>query len=73
VVPLAPFLCIQTGHLMRYGRLLYQFNRVTLLGQIDHRAWEWLLGSLVLGPLLGLAGALITYVVARAYRGPGTA
>jgi uncharacterized protein (DUF2062 family) len=73
VVPLAPFLCIQAGHLMRYGQLLSQFNRVTLLGQIHHRAWEWLLGSLVLGPLLGLAGALVTYLVARAYRGSGTA
>jgi len=73
VVPLAPFLCIQTGHLMRYGRLLSQFNRVTLLGQVHQRAWEWLLGSLVLGPLLGLAGALVTYLVARACRAPGTA
>lgn len=72
VFPLAPFLCIQAGHLMRYGRLLSQFNRATLLGQIHHRAWEWLLGSLVLGPLLALAGALVTYVVARAYRGSGT-
>jgi uncharacterized protein (DUF2062 family) len=73
VVPFVPFLCIQTGHLLRYGRLWSQFNRATLLAQLHQRAWEWLLGSLVLGPLLGLAGALITYALARAYREAGSA
>ena len=73
VAPFVPFLCIQTGHLLRYGRLWSQFNRTTLLAQIHHRAWEWLLGSLVLGPLLGLAGALVTYLLARAYREAGSA
>ncbi|MDR3669390.1 MAG: DUF2062 domain-containing protein [Holophaga sp.] len=73
VAPFVPFLCIQAGHLLRYGRLWSQFNRATLLGQVHQRAWEWLLGSLVLGPLLGLAGALVTYALACAYREAGTA
>jgi uncharacterized protein (DUF2062 family) len=66
VAPFVPFLCIETGHLMLHGHLWTDFNRVTLLRQIHLRAWEWLLGSLVVGPVLGLAGALLTYVVVRA-------
>jgi len=66
VAPFVPFLCIQTGHLLLHGHLWTDFNRVTLLRQIHLRAWEWLLGSLVVGPVLGLAGALLTYVLVRA-------
>lgn len=67
VAPFVPFLCIQAGHLLLHGRLWTEFNRVTLLHQIHLRAWEWLLGSLVVGPLLGAAGALLTYCLVRAY------
>lgn len=75
VAPFVPFLCIQAGHLLLHGRLWTEFNRVTLLHQIHLRLWEWLLGSLIVGPLLGAAGALLTYGLVRAYwekgaRGP---
>jgi hypothetical protein len=65
VVPVVPFLCIQTGHLLLHGSLWTEFNRVTLLRQLHLRLWEWLLGSLLLGPLLGVAGAALTYVLVR--------
>jgi glycosyltransferase involved in cell wall biosynthesis len=68
IVPFVPFLCVQAGHLLLHGRLLTRFNRVTLLHQIHLRVWEWLLGSLIVGPLLGAAGALLTYGLVRAFR-----
>jgi peptidoglycan/xylan/chitin deacetylase (PgdA/CDA1 family)/glycosyltransferase involved in cell wall biosynthesis len=66
--PFVPLLCIELGHYLLYGRFWYEFNRHTLLDQIHHRLWEWLLGSLLLGPLLGAAGALFTYALVRALR-----
>jgi uncharacterized protein (DUF2062 family) len=58
--PLVPILCIQTGYFMRHGRLLLEINWDTMVLQGHYRLWEWLLGSLLMGPLLGLiAGALL--------------
>jgi glycosyltransferase involved in cell wall biosynthesis len=66
--PFVPFLCIELGHYLMYGRFWYEFNRHTLLEQLHHRLWEWLLGSLLLGPLIGAAGALLTYLLVQGYR-----
>lgn len=66
--PFVPFVCIELGHYLMYGRFWYEFNRHTLLEEIHHRLWEWLLGALLVGPLLGTAGALITYFLVNTYR-----
>jgi glycosyltransferase involved in cell wall biosynthesis len=66
--PFVPFLCIELGHLMIHGSFWYQFNRHTLLNEIHHRLWEWLLGALLIGPLLGAAGGLLTYLLVQALR-----
>jgi len=66
--PFVPLLCIELGHYLIYGSFWYEFNRHTLLDQIPHRLWEWLLGSLIIGPLLGAAGALVTYALVSAFR-----
>ena len=66
--PLVPFLCIQVGHYLIHGGFWYEFNRHTLLEQLHLRLWEWLLGALLLGPLLGAAGALLAYILIRALR-----
>lgn len=76
--PFVPLACVETGHFIRHGRFLFAFDRVVLLDQIHLRLWEWLLGALVIGPILGLAGALLTYAVIRSLRAnrspvPGTA
>jgi peptidoglycan/xylan/chitin deacetylase (PgdA/CDA1 family)/SAM-dependent methyltransferase/uncharacterized protein (DUF2062 family) len=68
VAPFVPFACMETGHFLLYGRFLSEFNWHTLLGEIHHRLWEWLLGALLIGPLLGLLGALLTYFLVRALR-----
>jgi len=68
VAPFVPFLCVQAGHLMRTGHLWTAFNRQTLLREVHLRLGEWLLGSLVIGPLLGLALAVPTYYLVRRLR-----
>jgi uncharacterized protein (DUF2062 family) len=67
-LPLVPFLCVELGHLLIHGSFWYEFNRHTLLEQIHHRLWEWLVGSLLIGPVLGAAGGLVTYLLVRSYR-----
>lgn len=64
--PLVPFLCIQIGFFLRFGRLLTEFSMETLVHQLGFRLWEYLLGSLVLGPLLGLLVGLASYGAAVA-------
>jgi glycosyltransferase involved in cell wall biosynthesis len=66
--PFVPLLCIELGHYLMYGRFWYDFNRQTLVNEIHHRIWEWLLGALLIGPLLGAVAGLITYLMVRVFR-----
>ncbi len=66
--PFVPLACVEAGHFLRHGRFLVAFDRHVLLDEIHLRLWEWLLGALVIGPILGFAGALLTYVVIRSLR-----
>lgn len=59
VGPIVPALCIEVGYYVRYGHFLTQFNFTTLGRQALQRVWEWVLGSLVVAPILGA----ITFVV----------
>lgn len=61
LLPVTPFLCIELGHFMRNGEWLTDFNLQTLGCEIVFRAWEWLLGSLVLAPVFATLAAIITY------------
>lgn len=64
--PVVPVLCIQVGYFLRRGTLLTEFTWDTLVLQAHQRLWEWLLGSLLLGPLLGLlVGALVYFPIKR--------
>ena len=62
--PLVPALCIELGHYLRHGQWLTEFSLQTLGYQGLQRLWEWLLGSLLLGPLLGGLSAAIIYLAA---------
>lgn len=68
VAPFVPLACMETGYFLRHGHFLTAFDRHVLLGEIHLRLWEWLLGALVIGPILGFAGALLTYAVIRSLR-----
>ena len=71
--PVVPVICIETGHLIRNGHLLLELSLDTTVYQLHQRLLEWLLGSLIAGPLLGLAGGLVTYFVVRWLRSRRTA
>lgn len=62
--PVVPVLCIQVGYYLRNGEFLYDFSWQRWLLGVHERLWEWFLGSLLLGPLLGLFGAVVMYWMA---------
>jgi uncharacterized protein (DUF2062 family) len=66
--PFVPALCIETGHYVRHGRFLTEFSWQTLGYEGLQRLGEWILGSLVLAPLLGLLCGLLVYAMARLVR-----
>ncbi len=68
--PVVPVLCIQVGYYLRNGEFLYDFSWQRWLLGAHQRLWEWLLGSLLLGPLLGLVGATVMYWVAARLQRP---
>jgi len=68
IAPFVPLACVEVGYFLRHGRFLLAYDRHVLLDEIHFRLWEWLLGALVIGPILGLAGALLTYFAVRSLR-----
>lgn len=62
--PLAPALCIETGYFLMHGRFLTEFSVETLWRQLGDRFLEWILGSLVLAPVLALLTALAVWLTA---------
>lgn len=64
--PVVPVICIQTGYYMRHGELLLDLSWQKWLLEIHERLWEWLIGSLLVGPLLGLlVGSFVYWAAAR--------
>ncbi|WP_321389645.1 DUF2062 domain-containing protein [uncultured Desulfuromusa sp.] len=64
--PLVPALCIEVGYFLRNGTWLTEFSLQTLGYQAMQRLYEWLLGSLLLAPLLAVIVAIVTYWLATA-------
>ncbi|RTZ97550.1 MAG: DUF2062 domain-containing protein [Deltaproteobacteria bacterium] len=52
--PVVPALCIEAGFFMRHGYFLTELSVNTLGYQALERIWEWLLGALLLAPVLSL-------------------
>ena len=68
--PVVPVLCIQVGFFIRHGSFLWTINWDTMVLQIHYRLWEWLLGSLLLGPALGFfVGALVYLGIRKTRKG----
>ena len=63
VAPFVPFLCIQVGQFMRHGAWWTTFTRHALVNEIHLRLWEWLLGALIVGPILATLGGFLTYAL----------
>ncbi len=67
--PVVPVLCIQAGYFLRKGEFLLDISWDIAVVQLHERLWEWFLGSLVLGPIFGFLGALISYFGIKRLRG----
>jgi uncharacterized protein (DUF2062 family) len=63
--PIVPALCIEAGYYLRHGTFLTEISLETLGYQGLERLYEWLLGSLMVGPLLALLTAGIIFVMAQ--------
>lgn len=63
--PVVPALCIEVGYYLRNGEFLLDLSWDRWLLEIPQRLWDWFLGSLIVGPVLGLAGATMVYWFSR--------
>ena len=63
--PFVPVACIELGYFMRYGRWLTDISWATTFGSISERLWEWLLGSLIVAPIMAIFVAIIVYFTSR--------
>ena len=70
VAPFVPLLCIETGHRLIRGTWWTTFTHQTLVNEIHYRLGEWLLGALIIGPVLGGLAALATFALVRGLRKP---
>lgn len=62
IVPLA---CIEMGHFVRGGSWLGAAKTGEILKNLHHHLGNWLLGSLILAPILGLLIGCLTYCLAN--------
>ena len=68
--PIVPALCIEVGYFIRHGEFLTELSFETLGYQALERLWEWLLGSLVVAPILAaLVGGLVFVTASLINRG----
>ncbi len=62
--PVVPVICIQTGYYLRNGTFLWDLSWQRWLLEIHERLWEWLIGSLLIGPVLAFAVGWVMYWMA---------
>jgi uncharacterized protein (DUF2062 family) len=62
--PIVPALCIEVGYYLRFGELLTEISIETLGYQAVDRIYEWLIGSLLLGPGLAVLAGTVVYLAA---------
>jgi len=60
--PIIPALCIEVGYFVRHGRFLTEISLKTLGYQGLERFFEWIIGALILGPLLGIIAGGVIYL-----------
>jgi uncharacterized protein (DUF2062 family) len=59
--PVVPFICIELGYYLRYGEWLGAMTLEAWGHQAPQRLWEWLLGSLIVGPVLAVITGLLVF------------
>lgn len=65
IPPFVPVACIELGYYMKYGRWLTDVSLNTIFGQFAERIWEWLLGSLVIAPVLATIVGVVVFFISQ--------
>ena len=63
--PIVPALCIEAGYYLRHGAFLTEVSLETLGYQALDRLFEWLIGSLVLAPVLAILVGGVIFLMAH--------
>lgn len=63
IPPIVPALCIELGYFIRHGRFLTEISLETIGYQGFERIFEWIIGSFILGPVLGILIGAVVYVM----------
>ena len=66
--PFVPLLCIEIGHWMLHGAWLTHVSKEAFLGKVPGLMLDWLVGSLVVAPLLAILVAIAVYFIAKQIR-----
>lgn len=66
--PFVPAMAIEVGYFLRHGRFLTEFNMQTLGHEALQRLGDYLIGSILLAPVLSLLAGLVTFVLIKGYR-----
>lgn len=66
--PIVPALCIEVGYFLQTGGWLTDLSWERWLLEVHIRLWDWFLGFLIVGPVLGFIGAAIVYWIARKFQ-----
>jgi len=65
--PLVPGIAVELGYFLRNGKFLTEFTLQTLGHEALQRIGDYLLGSIVLAPVLAILAGVITYLIIRIY------
>lgn len=68
IPPFIPFLCIELGHYIRYGKWLTRISMDIAVFQITDRLFEWLLGSLIIAPIGAVLAGVFVYFITKVLR-----
>ena len=64
--PFVPVACIELGHYMLHGAWFKEVSFNVIFGQLKERLWEWLLGSLIVAPVMAIIVSIIVFYTALA-------
>ena len=62
--PVIPALCIEVGYYLRHGELLTEISMRTLGREAPQRFWDWMIGALVVGPILAIIVGVSIWLLA---------
>jgi len=67
--PIVPVLCIELGHFLRKGSFFMPNDPRSIIENLHEHLFHWLIGSLLLAPLIGILGGFVVYAIALRIQG----